>query len=113
MSKFNSERYKYATTPDGKVIAISSFAGKVVKGVAKCDPNDEFNLESGKKLAAARCNEKVCRRRARWHVAIWEQMEELARYWRARADEAAIRRDQSLQEHFDAIDELEAIKKEM
>ena len=45
------------------VHALSTYAGKVVKGTAKCNNVDEFNLETGKELAAARCNAKVAKRR--------------------------------------------------
>ena len=55
--------YKYVVIPGKKVIAISTYAGRTVKGVAKCHPNDEFDVEFGKKLAAARCNEKVAGKR--------------------------------------------------
>ena len=34
-----------------------------MRGVAKCDPLDEFSFDEGKKLAAARCNEKVAHKR--------------------------------------------------
>lgn len=55
-------RYKFFTS-GSKVVAVSSFAKKPVKGVAKCDPNDTFSLEDGKRLAAARCNEKISKKR--------------------------------------------------
>jgi len=54
--------YKYVVTPN-KVIAISTYAGRTVRGVAKCHPNDTFDVEFGKKLAAARCNKKVAYKR--------------------------------------------------
>lgn len=50
--------------PEAKVvIAVSTFAGKTVRGVAKCHPNDEFDAEKGTKLAVARCNYKVALKR--------------------------------------------------
>lgn len=55
--------YKYVVIPGKKVIAISTYAGRTVKGVAKCHPNDTFDVEFGKKLAAARCNEKISYKR--------------------------------------------------
>lgn len=48
-----------------RVVAVSSFAGKPVKGYADCHPNDEFDLEYGKALAAARCGEKVAAKRCK------------------------------------------------
>ena len=76
------EKYKYYQAGN-KVIAVSSFAGRTVRGVAKCAPNDEFDLEKGKKLAALRCNEKVAQRRlARAHK---KQEEAAAQFCRAEA----------------------------
>lgn len=54
--------YKYIETPN-KVIALSTYAGKTVRGVAKCHPNDTFDVEFGRKLAAARCNAKIAAKR--------------------------------------------------
>lgn len=45
------------------VVAVSSFAGKKVRGVAKCNPNDTFDIEKGKALAEARCAEKIAKKR--------------------------------------------------
>lgn len=64
MNKFKFHTYKSITgTP--VVIAVSTYAGKTVKGRAKCDPRDGYDLEKGKKLAAARCAEKVASKRAK------------------------------------------------
>ena len=58
------DRYNYVVIPEKrKVVAYSSYAGQSVRGVAKCAPDDEFDVEFGKKLAAARCDVKVARRR--------------------------------------------------
>ena len=61
------EKYKYFTFKNDKgsmsVAAVSTFAGKKVRAVANCDPTDEFDLEKGKMLAAARCNKKVATKR--------------------------------------------------
>lgn len=44
---------------ENKVYCMTFYAGKTVKGVAKRDPEDEFDLEIGKKLARARCEYKL------------------------------------------------------
>lgn len=54
--------YKYVVTPN-KVIALSSYGGRTVRGIAKCHPGDTFNEEVGKALASARCNEKIAAKR--------------------------------------------------
>lgn len=48
---------------DNKIIAVSTYAGKPVRGIAKCAPTDTFSLEDGKALAAARCNLKISEKR--------------------------------------------------
>lgn len=65
------EKYKFTTydqeNSDGTVskvvVAISTYGGKTVRGKAKCHSTDEFDLETGKRLAAARCDFKVCYKR--------------------------------------------------
>ena len=46
-----------------KVIALSTYAGKNVRGIAKCSPNDEFDLDVGCTLAQLRCDEKIASKR--------------------------------------------------
>ena len=60
--KFSMDKYRFYTVKN-KTVAVSTYAGKPVRGVAKCDPIDEFSLEDGKILAAARCNEKIAEKR--------------------------------------------------
>ena len=56
-------RYRFIET-NNKVICISTYAKKVVRGVAKCSPNDNFDIEIGKRLAQLRCDEKIADKRA-------------------------------------------------
>ena len=67
--KYPLEKYKYYQFKNENgvdtVAAVSTYAGKTVKGTAKCDPVDEFSLEKGKMLAAVRCNQKVSEKRLR------------------------------------------------
>ena len=48
-----------------RIAAVSSFAGQTVKGYADCHPGDNFDLEFGKALAAARCNERIAEKRCK------------------------------------------------
>lgn len=59
--KFN---YKYVINEEKRtVVALSSFAGQVVRGVARCAPNDVWDVEAGKRLAEARCSAKIAHKR--------------------------------------------------
>lgn len=60
--RFPFDKYKYYHSGN-QVIAVSTFAGKTVKGVAKCDPHDTFSLDTGKRLAALKCNNKITAKR--------------------------------------------------
>ena len=57
-------KYKYVINEEKKtIVALSSFAGQVVRGVARCAPNDSWDVEAGKKLAEARCSAKIAHKR--------------------------------------------------
>ena len=59
-------RYKYFTDEKSRrVIVVSTYAGKTVRGVAKADPRDDFDIDRGKNLAKARCDMKVAEKRAK------------------------------------------------
>lgn len=90
MKNFPLEKYRYFTYTEKNtgakcVCAISTFAGKKVRGVARCDPADTFDLEAGKKLAALRCNFKVAKlrekRAERKHIEAFEASEKARAYF--------------------------------
>ena len=104
--------YTYIVT-NNKVIALSSFAGKTVKGIAKCHPNDTFNEEYGKRLAAARCNEKVARKRA---SRADNRLKEAANLWlvaKHELTEANKYRDDALARYSAAVHDLETCRQEI
>lgn len=46
------------------VICTTFYKGKSIRAIAKCDPKDSFNLETGKQLAYLRCREKFLKTKA-------------------------------------------------
>ena len=88
MRKFE---YKYRIDEENKiVIAMSTYAGKSVVGIARCAPEDSFDVEKGKKLAAARCTLKVAKKRLRYAESCAKTASEAASYWadyKAKMDE--------------------------
>ena len=58
------DKYRFVTAGN-RVIAISSYAGRRVRGVAICSKDDNFSLDKGKELAAARCALKVAEKRVK------------------------------------------------
>jgi hypothetical protein len=55
--------YKIHTDNERVVVALSTYAGKTVKGVAKCSPEDKFDFDTGREIAEARCNLAVATKR--------------------------------------------------
>lgn len=62
MSKRNPS-YQFYKDNTGSIIAVSSYAGHTVRGKAKCHPEDNYNEELGRELAASRCNAKIADKR--------------------------------------------------
>ena len=93
---FDVNKYKYFTYNDKNtgakcVSAVSTYAGRTVRGVARCDVRDNFDLETGKALAAARCNQKVAMKRVKnsarrvaeaqaWVAAAQKYLEDMKQY---------------------------------
>jgi hypothetical protein len=49
---------------ENKVVCTTTFMGKTIRGIAKCNPEyDEFDVEKGKSLALARCEAKLATKR--------------------------------------------------
>ena len=67
--KYSLDKYKFYQYKDKNakdtVAAASTYAGRTVKGYAKCDPRDQFSVKKGKELAAARCNAKIAAKRVK------------------------------------------------
>lgn len=71
-------RYQTYLAGEKKIIVVSRYAGKVVRGVAKCAPGDAFDLQKGEKLARLRCDEKIAEKRvARSQAAYVEAVANL------------------------------------
>ena len=108
--KYSLDKYKVYQFKNEKggltVVAASTYAGKTVKGYAKCDPRDEFDIEKGKKLAAAHCNLKIAEKR---------KMRASTKYIEASvaADKAAEHFDRMKQYFMDADDQVDAAAAEL
>ena len=61
---------------ENRIYCMTYYAGKTVKGIAKRDPEDEFDLEVGKKLARARCEYKLRKKQLKNKIKRCEIAEE-------------------------------------
>lgn len=75
------EKYNFYSHEASKTIVCTTmYKGQMVRGVAKCSPEDNFDINLGKKLAYLRCKEKFSRKKlARAHKAYAEAVEIEAR----------------------------------
>ncbi len=80
-------RYKLFTNGIDRVIVISTYAGKAIKGIAKCDPKDRFDPYMGEKLARARCDLKIARKRHERACAEYKKALEAAAKAHARLED--------------------------
>ena len=68
--KYPMNKYRIFEFTDKKtgrltIKAESTYAGKRVRGVATCHPNDAYVPETGTKLAVLRCAEKITEKRVK------------------------------------------------
>ena len=75
----NMYNYKFYTSKN-LVVAVTTYAGKIVKGKAKCNPEDTFDLEKGKALAAVRCNAKIAKKRVKRASGKFERYNKASEY---------------------------------
>lgn len=106
------DKYRYVVVGN-KVIAISTYACKTVKGVAKCDPVDNFDLEKGKKLAAARCNEKVAKLRLKRATKMFRDTYSIYCDWSYRANMMNLYQLDAEKMYQEAKNALDNVQKEM
>ena len=66
MRNYETYVFDYIEKKTGRhvVKAVTTYAGKSVYAFAKCDPEDEFDFEFGKKVALRRLDLKIEQKRA-------------------------------------------------
>lgn len=103
-------RYRFIET-NNKVICISTYAKKVVRGVAKCSPNDNFDIEIGKRLAQLRCDEKIADKRANRALDKYLEAEDILAEAKAYYDDMRRYYDDSEHKHDKALADLVEFEK--
>lgn len=108
MRKFE---YKYKVDEENKVVvALSTFAGRPVSGVARCAPNDVFDVAIGKKIAAARCDLKIAARRKKRAEYCAAVAANEAAYWAAYAEKMNQYKTDSAAAYEKALEDIKVIK---
>lgn len=107
MEIYPIEKYRFVVLPEKRmVIALTSYRGKTVKGVAICSEHDEWDEEVGKRIASARAGVNVARRRLKEIQEDLDWTEKKIAYLE-NMRESDIERYERAQDKFDAqFDEL-------
>ena len=108
MRKFE---YKYKIDEEKRtIVAMSTFAGRTVVGVARCAEEDTFDVEAGKKLAAARCSVKIAEKRMKRANECYAWAKESAEYWTAEFEKMSSYKEDStaaFEAAYDALTNIE------
>lgn len=57
-------KYHFYYNEDSKTIVCTTlYKGQLARGIAKCNPDDSFDIEVGKKLAYLRCKQKFAQKK--------------------------------------------------
>ena len=109
MRKFD---YKYVVDEEKKVVvALSTFAGQTVRGVARCSEKDTFDIETGKKLAAARCSLKIAEKRMKRASLCSGMASDALKFWTEREAQMRSYEVDSVSAYKEAIEALAKIEK--
>lgn len=65
INAYGDKYHFYYHEENRAIVCTTLYKGQMVRGIAKCDPEDEFNLEAGKKFAYLRCKTKFARKKLR------------------------------------------------
>lgn len=65
IAAYGEKYHFYHNADNGTIVCTTMYKGHMVRGTAKCSPEDNFNIETGKKLAYLRCKEKFSRKKLR------------------------------------------------
>jgi hypothetical protein len=53
----------YHNEDNNTIVCTTIYKGQMARGIAKCDPTDNFDMETGKKLAYLRCKKKFAQKK--------------------------------------------------
>lgn len=63
LQEYGDKYHFYYNDSNNTVVCTTLYKGQMVRGIAKCSPEDNFSLGAGKKLAYLRCKEKFLRKK--------------------------------------------------
>ena len=113
INAYGDKYHLYYHEENQTIVCTTLYKGQMVRGVAKCNPDDEFDAELGKKLAYLRCKKKFARKKLKHALRV----ERDAIIFEARAkynlDKACDFASDSEDQLLNAINELNEFEKKL
>ena len=107
---FPIEKYRFFTNSKDLVVAEQTYAGVKYRGYAKLADGDSFNYEEGKRLAALRCNLKICGKRYEAALGKIKFLNEIEEWYKKAREEAESYYEDSAKELVEAKLELNRVE---
>lgn len=63
IAEYGEKYHFYSNAANGTVVCMTLYKGKIVRGTAKCSPEDDFDIAIGKRLAYLRCRQKFFKKK--------------------------------------------------
>ena len=63
IAAYGEKYHFYHNADNGTIVCATMYKGQMVRGIAKCNPEDCFDAETGKRLAYLRCKQKFLRKK--------------------------------------------------
>lgn len=64
IAEYGEKYHFYYHEANRTIVCTTMYKGQMVRGIAKCNPEDTMDIETGKKLSYLRCYEKYSRKKA-------------------------------------------------
>ena len=109
VEKYNIVIHQHPEYAGIEIIAWSTYAGKAVYGKAICREGDEYNEETGKRLAVARCAAKIAKKRLKRASKLCKEADSQIKAAMKHADDMEHYYADARQECIDIQAEIEAI----
>lgn len=70
---YSNKYHFYHNKDTGTIVCTTMYKGQMVRGVAKCSPDDNFDLDTGKRLAYLRCRLRYMKKKAKRANAVYKE----------------------------------------
>jgi thioredoxin-like negative regulator of GroEL len=105
-------KYNYYET-NKTVVCVAFYAGKPVKGIAKCNPEDKFDVETGKELARRRCAAKIAKKKAKYAADKYYAARATYQKAKAELEDMSSFMNKTANDMISGLEDLEKYEKEL